>query len=198
MAQGAYRIRNTVNGKVYIGGTTNFVDRWRYHRVQLKSGRHSSKALLADFWEFGLRALVFEIVEEVADPADIKAAEQRHLDALQPFDPARCYNVHLSAKGPEGVKRTPETRAKQSAALTGRPHDAERIANISKGRRESPRAKAAVVAFNATKRALTYTDAEEIRRLHASGVTAAELGRRYGLTRNPIRMILDRKTYVSP
>lgn len=40
MKSGIYCIRCTVNGKLYIGSTSNFKQRWKTHRVQLRGGRH--------------------------------------------------------------------------------------------------------------------------------------------------------------
>ena len=196
--QGVYQVRHIKSGRVYIGGTRDFDARWKDHRSQLRSGKHPAKRLLRDFWLCGLDGLVFEVLERVPPGGDLLAAEQAHLDARRPYDPAIGYNSHTQAQGPTGTIRTKAHRAKIAAALKGRPLTEDRKAKISAARMVSPRAKAAVTAHNATKRALTYEDAQEIRRLHATGVTAAELQRRYGVTRNPIRCILLGQTYTQP
>jgi group I intron endonuclease len=75
---GVYRIRNIVNGKVYIGSTTDsFSQRFSNHISQLNLGKHGNPHLLRSWKKYGADTFVFEILEEVTDPAMVLPAEQR-------------------------------------------------------------------------------------------------------------------------
>lgn len=58
-----YRIRNTVNGKIYIGSTRNFYARKAQHLSCLRRGAHSSYLLQKEFIEMGESAFEFEPLE---------------------------------------------------------------------------------------------------------------------------------------
>ena len=59
-----YRIRNIVSGKFYIGSSSNLYERWRTHRQQLRSGKHSNHHLQASWIKHGEEAFKFEILKE--------------------------------------------------------------------------------------------------------------------------------------
>ncbi len=59
-----YRIRNRINGKVYIGQTVDFEARKRNHLWKLKYGKHYNKELQVDFDTGGLMSMSFEIIEK--------------------------------------------------------------------------------------------------------------------------------------
>lgn len=193
---GVYTIRNTVNGRIYVGGTTDLGGRWRTHKVQLRNARHPAKRLLTDFWEMGLQALSFEILEEVPEGGDLHAAEQRHIDQLRPYDPAIGYNTHPRADSPMGVTRTRKTRQRMAAAHVGEDFTPERRANISAGRKASPRAAAAMKSLNATKRALTITEVQRVVEMRRGGAPVQAIADEFGVSRRPIRAILDGETYT--
>ena len=137
---GIYCIRNTANGKVYVGSAINFDARWRVHRCLLEGGKHHSRALQRSWIKHGKDRFTFEILEYVAVKTDLIVREQFWIDTLKAFKPTG-YNVvpkagsRLGATQPtpsqahrDAVSRvhtgkivSAETRAKLSAAGKGRP-----------------------------------------------------------------------------
>ena len=110
---GVYRIRNTVNGKFYIGSSVNI--RWRAHQhlSQLRRGVHRNAHLQASFDLYGEQAFCFEMVE-ACDAEDLLSCEQRHIDAMSPH-----YNVCKIAGNTLGYRHTAESKAKMSVANKG-------------------------------------------------------------------------------
>ena len=62
--QGIYKITNKINGKSYIGKSTNINKRWLTHR-SLDYGRSPEKTLYKAFIKYGLNNFSFEIIEEM-------------------------------------------------------------------------------------------------------------------------------------
>lgn len=123
-----YQITCTANGKFYIGSTVNKHQRWARHRGDLRKGIHKNRNMQASWSKYGEEAFVFVVVEEVSDPVQLMAAEQRRLDACV-GDP-QCFNHNKFADAPwrgksgpgtpmYGRTQTDEARAKISAATSG-------------------------------------------------------------------------------
>lgn len=116
MKSGVYQIKNIVNGKRYIGSSSDLQARRRYHFGRLRRGVHSNAYLQHSFDKYGEKAFVFEILEFV-EIDKLLISEQKLLDT----NPE--YNLVMIA-GPMfrlGSKNSPEHRAKISKALTGKP-----------------------------------------------------------------------------
>ena len=115
---GIYVITNIVNGKFYVGSTTNFDKRWISHKRQLKANKHHNIMLQRAYNKYGLENLVFDILEESND--DILLLEQSYLVVFvgQPD----CYNIAKHSSGGDN--------------LTNNPNREEIIEKISKGLRE--------------------------------------------------------------
>ena len=117
MAQaGIYAIRNTTNGKVYVGQSVDIKRRWRRHKYELRHGCHPSSHLQRAWLVCGEPHFVFEVLEAVADVAGLDTAEQRHIDAAQSANPSCGYNLSPTAGSQRGMKRTPETRRRLAEA----------------------------------------------------------------------------------
>ncbi len=111
---GVYRI--TGPGRVYVGSSDDIPRRWKSHLSQLRGGRHHNYRLQTAWDEHGEAAFVFTIIEEVADPADLVAAEQRQLNAALAAGPV--YNLALDVSTPaRGLVHTAESRLKMSVAI---------------------------------------------------------------------------------
>ena len=125
MKTGIYRIRNTLNGKAYIGSACDIRRRWNEHRSMLARGTHHSRHLQAAWNLYGADAFVFDVVE-LCDEASIIEREQARLDVERP-----AYNVHPCARNSLGRKLTEETKAKISAKALGRKWSDESKAKLS-------------------------------------------------------------------
>jgi hypothetical protein len=90
---GVFRIRNIVNGKVFIGSSNDLKAIWNAQKFQLEAGLHQNAGLQIEWKEFGPENFVYEIVEEILPSEDkvidydkeIKALEQLVIDDAQPF-----------------------------------------------------------------------------------------------------------------
>lgn len=122
---GIYQIRNTENGKRYIGSAKCFRVRWAKHSRELLSGGHHSYKLQRAWECYLAEAFTFEILL-VCAPHDCLYYEQRFLDTFCPE-----YNVSPTAGSRLGAKSTEEHRSRISAAHMGKTYGADRKAQIS-------------------------------------------------------------------
>ena len=122
-----------------MGSAIDFETRWRAHRRVLNSGKHG--ALLQRAWNaHGAEAFEFVVLESFdGDTVLRRAREQHYIDTLDSEynrmrtagsipDTAtllqRNANIPKAMRGNSNGsgKRTPEQRARMSAAMLGRPH----------------------------------------------------------------------------
>ena len=93
-----YKIINTVNGKFYVGSTTNTRERFRTHRNRLRRNRHHAKHLQAAWNKYGEAAFVFHVIQVVPDGESLQDAEQAWLDAHVGMK--HCYNKSRYSDAP--------------------------------------------------------------------------------------------------
>ena len=86
-----YMIKNTVNGKVYIGSSVNGYRRYNSHISHLRNGVHSSIRLQRSFNKYGAEAFVF-IVLKYTDKNQHRKEEARVLKMLDATNPENGYN----------------------------------------------------------------------------------------------------------
>ena len=96
---GVFQVRNTVDGKVFIGVSVDLPAMLNRQQSQLRMGGHPNKELQKAWNEFGAEAFEFEVLDTLTpsdrhyDPKDdLKALEDLWLDKLSPYD-ERGYNV---------------------------------------------------------------------------------------------------------
>jgi group I intron endonuclease len=150
---GVYCIRNTTNGKVYVGSASiSIKDRWKYHRRDLRGNRHHSILLQRAWHKYGEDVFEF-LVLELCLPADCVSREQHWIDQYRAANNKFGYNVNPTAGSTLGRKHTAETKAKLKIISTGRIKSAETRAKLSAaskihcpGRKLSPETKAKISA----------------------------------------------------
>ncbi len=100
--QGIYRIRNLVNGKIYIGSSLNLRRRKLVHFSCLRGGYHDNVRLQGSFNKHGGDSFVFEVLEVTngLSPSELLAVEQLFLDEYTPFDRNIGYNINQVANAP--------------------------------------------------------------------------------------------------
>jgi group I intron endonuclease len=110
-----YWIKNKVNGKFYVGSTTQRYVRWKTHRGKLKGNRHHCRHLQAAWNKYGAEAFDFKVVEKVVDEALLQEAEDRWL--AEHVGKPHCYNHGLRSGAPwRGGKK--ENHPRYGAKLT--------------------------------------------------------------------------------
>ena len=126
---GVYRITNKVNGKVYIGQSTNLISRKGQHFRSLRKGMHPNIHLQNEFKKYGEASFVWEIVKE-GPPSVLNVVEPLLIAKHKALDPDLGYNkksggnrnqiMSKEAREKMSASRrkimTPEFRAKISAA----------------------------------------------------------------------------------
>jgi GIY-YIG catalytic domain len=94
---GVFRIRNTANGRMFVGSSTDLPSILNRHRAQLRLGAHRNRAMQEDWNTLGPDAFEFEIVDEL---------ERREEPDYDPADDLRA----LEAMWIERLELTPDTR----------------------------------------------------------------------------------------
>ncbi len=125
-----YKISNLVNGKLYIGQTTNIKTRWTSHLSLLRMDKHRNLHLQAAFKKYGEQAFVFAVIEECEN------ANEREVYWIGYFGGTNgglLYNK--SSGGKSGGKMSQESRNRISAWQRGRTLTPEHAANIGRGNR---------------------------------------------------------------
>jgi group I intron endonuclease len=112
MQAGIYAIRNKINGKLYIGSTINFKQRWQQHKSNLKNNRHHSQILQNAWNKYGEDAFEFCVVQEVLDIETLGAMEQSFLDTYESYKKENGYNIQAVVDRTTAAK--PETTKKLS------------------------------------------------------------------------------------
>lgn len=69
---GVYYIKNNINGKIYIGESTDIPSRWRSHIIDLRNGEHDNTALQDDYLKYGYNNFSFGILEYIIIPDGMK------------------------------------------------------------------------------------------------------------------------------
>ncbi len=62
---GIYTITNTVNGKIYIGSSSDIEARWSEHTRKLRNGVHGNIYLQRSWVKYGEESFKFEVIERV-------------------------------------------------------------------------------------------------------------------------------------
>jgi len=143
---GIYQIRNTVNGKVYVGSAVLLKRRWSCHRHELRKGGHHSKHLQLAWRKHGKENFVFEPLITCAKSM-LLWYEQQFMDQMKPE-----YNMSPTAGNCLGVPCSPEKRAKLSEAHKGKvlaPEHRAKVAAVLAIARNTPefRARSRAQAF---------------------------------------------------
>lgn len=119
---GIYLIRNTVDGKVYVGQSSHINRRWREHKKAMRLGY---KSYLHDAMrKHGLDA--FEHV--VLELCDFDAMDEREAHWMATYcchDETKGYNYRPAGQAKQAM--TPEARARISARLKGKKMPPERV-----------------------------------------------------------------------
>lgn len=165
---GIYVIEQIGTGRCYIGSSRVIYGRWYQHRRALERGRHQSPFLQSAWTKHGPAAFSFSVLEEcprevllereqeyltafnpvfntctlarsragVPHSAEVKARMRAAMLARPPFTDEHLANIRATS-------RSPETRARKAAALTGRtvsPETREKISAAHIGMKQSPEA----------------------------------------------------------
>ena len=96
---GVFQIRNTVNGKIFVGSSVNLEAIWNRHKSELKLGGHRNGQLQKEWEEFGEDNFKYEILSEIDEKPgenidyakEARKLEEMFIEELKPFGD-RGYN----------------------------------------------------------------------------------------------------------
>lgn len=107
-----YKITNILDGKFYIGSTSNYKQRKSQHFTELRSNKHANPRLQNAFNKYGEENFIIEVLEEVDGQNSLIPREQFYLDTLKPF-----YNIRKIADRNSGIRfkySTPPPRKRKA------------------------------------------------------------------------------------
>lgn len=169
-ASGIYQIRNTVNGKIYVGSAKCFRKRWAVHMHGFRHSKHPNRYLMRAWGKYGAEAFRFEILETCNLP-ELIVREQFWIDTLRP-----SYNLAPKAGNCLGVKHSEETRRRVSERNKGNKYALgkspsakcrEAVSRANKGRKGHKRSASSVEATARAHRGMKRSD-ETRRRISES------------------------------
>jgi group I intron endonuclease len=108
---GIYLIRNTINGKVYVGSSISMFARWKYHIYLLNSGKHPNRHLQSAWMKTGKDFFEFMIIECCSDESLI-VREKVWVEYYDSMNQDKGYNLIC----PDRKIITEEMRMKWSKA----------------------------------------------------------------------------------
>jgi hypothetical protein len=94
LPMGLFQIKNTTNGKVFIGTSVNLPGILNRMRWQLEMGGHSNRLLQQEWNQFGAGAYTFEVLDTLKHPdtddynptKDLEALMELWLEKLKPYE----------------------------------------------------------------------------------------------------------------
>lgn len=131
MTSGIYRIKNSVNGKIYIGSAADLYNRFMCHKSQLRRGVHVNKKLQNAWNKYGESNFLFENVL-ICSKDNLLIYEQKIIDFYDVFKTG--YNMSPTAGNTLGRKHSEAARLKMSKTRKGisrKPLTEEHRKNIS-------------------------------------------------------------------
>jgi len=118
MLMGIYQIQNLVNGKCYVGSSSNLPKREKQHFNKFKNGKHKNVKLKNAIKKYGIENFEFSVLEYVENIDNLVKIEQYYIDA---FDAVKNgYNVCLMAGNTLGIKHTEEANRQKSERQKGK------------------------------------------------------------------------------
>jgi len=111
--QGVYALRNSVDGKVYVGSSESISSRINRHFSELRAGVHRNHHLQHAFRLYGKSAFEFFILEQVNDAFWLRPREHAWILRLQATDHKHGYNISEDAWSPlSGVFQSEERKSR--------------------------------------------------------------------------------------
>jgi group I intron endonuclease len=134
-----YLVRNTVNGKGYVGITTQPLhSRWQRHYSNAKTG--GAQALARAIRKYGKEAFTVKMLAEAPDWDALLVMECAAIEAYSTFAPTgHGYNLTLGGEGALGRILSEESRQKISLGKLGQPVSPETREAVGRRHRGMPK-----------------------------------------------------------
>lgn len=96
---GIYAIRNSNNGKLYVGSSVNLNARRKQHFSDLRCRRHSNQHLQRAFNRYGEEAFFWEVLQELP-ASELLSAEKSWFESTNCCSPDSGYNMVIHPEAP--------------------------------------------------------------------------------------------------
>lgn len=172
---GVYAIKNTINGKVYIGQSVDVEYRICNHFSKLKWGRHDNEHLQRAYNK-NPQAIEWTLLCECKQE-ELDAIEIAYIKEYNSADPKHGYNMQYGGQAEH--RATPETRRKMSEIKKGKCFTKEHCAKIGEAnrrRRLSDETKRKIGAKHSKSVIQQDMDGNYIRRFESIKQAAQEIG----------------------
>ena len=80
---GVFQIRNTANGKIYVGSSLNLDAIWNRNKMELNFGNHRNSILQSEWKQFGERNFMYEILAEVVQKDEDRIDYNKEVKTLE-------------------------------------------------------------------------------------------------------------------
>jgi group I intron endonuclease len=117
---GIYKIENLINGKVYIGSSSDIQQRLKNHKSDLKLNKHGNTHLQYSFNKYGEEVFSFSVIE-ITDKKDLIFKETYYIKLYKALDRKFGYNKASNIEDTSGYKWSDESRKKLSQSKKGKP-----------------------------------------------------------------------------
>lgn len=182
---GIYAIKNSLDGKVYVGSTKDFHSRWRVHRSSATHGKHHNSYLQAAIAKHGAQSFSFVVLEVVENLDLLVEREQAWLDGFKSFESEKGYNlapVASSVETANAARRLPE------GVVSDRVHFQLSPASSAKLNKQSPEERGVTYALGAAFEANGYLLIYDILDRLGARIVSTIVG-------NPLTIVCRHKTY---
>ena len=130
--QGIYKIRNLLNGKIYIGQSLDISSRLSRHKTA--SAKGYKHPLYDSIRCYGIENFEFIVLEWINNVTLLDGRELYWINHYKSNDPNYGYNLRMDCKTNRGMKRSEVSRQKMSDShkgKKGRPHTNETRRKLS-------------------------------------------------------------------
>lgn len=132
---GIYMIRNTVNGKIYIGQSHNIRWRWWMHKSSLNANCCHNPHFQSAWNKYGEDCFEFSIVE-LCSVDELDEREQYWISFYHSQDQSVGYNIQSGGNSSRGWKMSPEAVEKIRKSLKAHKRTPEHCRHLSEARKE--------------------------------------------------------------
>lgn len=161
---GIYQIRNSTNGKIYIGSSKDLHKRQLEHKKQLRKNLHHCYHLQQAYNKYGQDVFEFSTIKALPPNKHILLFfEQHYLDLF--WDGGNmCYNTSKYSSSNAGYTWTEAQRSTLSKAMLGLTKSVQCKQNMSKPKTKEHREKLALLCREANKKRTGIPLSEEHKR----------------------------------
>lgn len=158
--KGIYKIRNCINGKVYVGQSINIKDRFSKHKYAAK--KNLSYPLYNAIKKYGKENFEFVLIEEIENVSGLDLRELYWINYYKSTDRNYGYNIRTDCRTNKGKKHSDDTKRKISKAskkMWENPEIRDYLSKCRKGRKCSEKER-----INISKRMLGHSVSEKTKK----------------------------------